>query len=139
MKGQPLLLDTNCWIWLDDGNSRLKKPHQDLISHAAINNQLYLSAISLWEFCMLEEKKRITIQRPAEEWIKESIKLAKVHIIPLSPEVAAESCRLPGNFHGDPADRIIVASAKVHGLTLLTSDKKILTYSKKAHLKTIRV
>lgn len=79
---------------------------------------------------MLAQKGRITLGQPSLPWIKNAIKASNVHLVHLSPEIAIESTELPGNFHGDPADRIIVASARILNFTILTRDQKILQYSK---------
>lgn len=139
MNNKPLLLDTHAWLWLANGDSTLRKTHRELINQASLDGTLYISAISSWEICMLEKKERIILSCPSLEWINHSITLANMQIIPISPEVAAESCHLPGRLHEDPADRLIVASARVHGLTLLTRDQKILNYSKKDYLKAIKI
>ncbi len=77
---------------------------------------------------MLEAKQRIELDIPVAIWLSRAVKDTGIRVIDLSPDIAAESCSLPGNFHKDPADRIIVATARIHGLILLTRDQKILEY-----------
>ena len=85
-----------------------------------------------------EAKKRITLGMPCIHWIKSSIDEFGITLLPLTPDIAVESCQLPDNFHGDPADRIIVATARIENCQLLTRDKNILSYGKKKHLKAIK-
>lgn len=80
---------------------------------------------------MLEAKQRILLKSDCLSWLKESIHKTRVQIIPLSPEISVEATHLPGDFHGDPADRIIVATARHIGGTLLTRDQGILEYGAK--------
>jgi len=84
---------------------------------------------------MLEAKGRIRFPKLCLDWAKEALAMPGLSLLDLSPEVAVESSRLPGQFHGDPADRIIVATARVHGLLLVTQDLKILEYGKAGFLK----
>ena len=134
MKG--LLLDTHIWIWLSMGVN-LTPTQVNLIKNYAVEASLYLSSISIWELAMLDAKKRITINTPINEWIKNSIKNSKIQTINLEQQIAVESCNLPGNFHADPADRIIVATARVHELSLISRDKNIIKYGAKNYLRVI--
>ncbi len=134
MKPISYLLDTHAWIWFITGNSELSKIAQKTINQATQEHQLYLAAISLWELAMLENRKRITLGMPRLEWINQSLKLANIDILPINPAIAVESCQLPDGFHEDPADRLIVATARVHDLTLITRDSRILDYGKKKYV-----
>ena len=129
-----LLLDTHVWIWYVNGNKELSNTAKKKITAALHHHEVYIAAISLWEISMLEKKKRITFEMSCLEWIKKSLDLTHIQIIPLLPTVAIESVNLPGEFHGDPADQLIVATARIEGLTLVTRDKQILTYSKSHHV-----
>ena len=125
-----LLLDTHVFIWLMNGTAgKISKPRQKLISKKARLSMVYVSAISIWEIGMREAKSRIKFQISCNEWIKRALGTPGISLLELSPEVAVESSRLPGNFHGDPADRIIVASARVHGMHIMTADRRILDYA----------
>lgn len=133
-----LLLDTHVWIWYLNGSSDLKKSLQKNITNGLYNHEVFLAAISLWEICMLEKKQRIILEMPCLEWINRFIDLTHIHIIPISPAIAAESCYLPGKFHDDPADRLITATARVEGLALVTRDARILSYGQDKHISTIK-
>ena len=123
------LLDTHVWLWYMNGNKDLARRTREIISEAIKNRAIYIAAISLWEIAMLEKKKRIVMEMPCLEWINRSIELIHLQVIELTPDIATESCHLPGAFHGDPADRLIVASARVENMVLITKDKGILSYS----------
>jgi len=129
----PFLIDTHIWVWYINGSQALKKSFKTL-DNALKNNTLFLSAISLWEIAMLEEKKRITLGMPCIEWINQSLEKTHAQIAPISPMIAVDSCNLPGKFHGDPADRLIVATARIENFTILTRDKQILAYSRQKYI-----
>ncbi|SRR5579883_504353 len=131
-----LLLDTHVWIWLMNGNSELSKASIKTINQA---DELYIAAISLWELGMLESKKRIILDMPALEWINYSLDISDITIKPLTASIAIDSCHLPGSFHEDPADRMIVATTRVENLTLLTRDTRILNYAKQKHVSCLKV
>ena len=83
---------------------------------------------------MLESKGRVHILVPPDEWVREALAMPGLTLAPLTPEIALESTRLPGTFHGDPSDRIIVATARKMSARLLTSDEKIIQYGKQHHV-----
>jgi PIN domain nuclease of toxin-antitoxin system len=87
------------------------------------------SAFSPWEFSKLLEKKRIGISCDPEHWIGSALEMPKFRLVPLSPVLAYRSTVLPQPFHNDPADQIIVATAREENATILTKDERILTYS----------
>lgn len=132
------LLDTHIWLWYVNGNEELKKATRTTISTALYNNAAYLAAISLWEISMLEQKRRIVLGMSCLEWINKSIELTHVRVVPLTPAIATESCHLPGKFHEDPADRMIAATARIEGLTLITCDEKILAYGRSKHIHVLK-
>jgi PIN domain nuclease of toxin-antitoxin system len=136
----PLILDTHVWFWLAVGDKTLLKRQEvkQLIPTLA-TRPLYLASISLWEIAMLESKGRIALKSSCTSWLEKAIQKTRVHVLELTPAMAADSAALPGEFHGDPADRMITASARSSEAVLLTRDRNILTYSKEGHLSTIRV
>jgi PIN domain nuclease of toxin-antitoxin system len=93
-----------------------------------------VSTITLWEISKLTEKRKINLASPVEEWLHNALNSGVVCKIHLDEKVAVESTRLPEGFHRDPSDQIIVATARVHNLTLVTADQKILAYR---HVKTL--
>ena len=131
-----ILLDTHVWIWYINGSDELSKSIQKKITAALHDNQAYVAAISLWEIGMLDKKQRIILEMPPLEWINKSINITRINVAPITPEIAIESSFLPGKFHDDPADRLIVATARIEGLTLITRDKQILAYSQHNYVAT---
>lgn len=135
-----IMLDTHVWFWIATGDETvLKKPKVKELIMSLHKYPLLLASISLWEISMLESKGRIHLKTDSSSWLRESVRKTKVKIIPIIPEIAADSTTLPGNFHGDPADRLIVAAARNTNALLLTRDKKIIDYGKKGYVNHIAV
>lgn len=122
------MLDTHVWIWWHMRPQNLSERARSLIGDARRYGELLLSAISPWEFCKLLEKGRLGIANDPEEWLRRAMEMPKLRLVPLSPLVAYRSTVLPQPFHGDPADQIIVASAREENATILSKDERILTY-----------
>jgi PIN domain nuclease of toxin-antitoxin system len=122
-----VLLDTHVWWWAISEPEKLSEVAEDTINKSP-SDQIFISAISLWEFAMMLKRKRIILNISPEDWLVHAIDNVGTKVIPLSGEIALESCNLPGNFHKDPADRIIVATARIHNVLLITKDEKILDY-----------
>jgi PIN domain nuclease of toxin-antitoxin system len=135
----PILLDTHVLLWSLLEPSEISRGTKQQITLAQNNNRLLLSSISLWEIAMLNLKKRINIYEPTKEFLKSVASVRDLSVKDISPDVAAESVLLMDDFHGDPADRIIVATAKIYGATLLTRDKKILDWAKSGHIHCVKV
>ncbi|HJX15764.1 MAG TPA: type II toxin-antitoxin system VapC family toxin [Candidatus Deferrimicrobiaceae bacterium] len=129
-----LLLDTHVWLWVVGGVEPLKRSVLSTVEEAARGGRIRVSAISVWEVAMLEAKGRIRLTKDCLAWVQEALAAPGTSLVPLSPEIAVESSRLPGTFHGDPADRILVATARLLGGTLLTRDDRILAYGKGKHV-----
>jgi PIN domain nuclease of toxin-antitoxin system len=130
----PLLLDTHVWIWaaeerIDELSPRMLK----LIDSASRSGLVLISAISAWEIAMLAERNRIALSAEPLQWIEKAVSVPGVRIIELTPRIAVGSTRLPGNPHADPADRILMATARDAGARLVTRDKRILRYAESTH------
>lgn len=132
-----LLLDTHVFLWLMNGDDSLSIDIQDIIQKTCTSNFLFLSSISVWEIAMLQKKNRISLTQPVHQWFDKVESFPFLKISPLSVSIAIESCFLPGDFHGDPADRMIVATARILNIPLLTRDHKIIAYAQEANLKVI--
>lgn len=131
-----LVLDTHVWIWLLEGSeSDLSDATVDLIEAAGGRSELAVSAISVWEVAMLETKGRLTLSRPLDEWVSRALAAPGIRLAELTPAVALESSRLPGEPHGDPADRILLATTRILGATLVTCDDRILAYGADGHVR----
>lgn len=132
------VLDTHVWIWVVEGNgSALSSSAIRLIEDAARGGAVRISAISVWEVAMLEARRRISLSRPVEEWVRAALRLPGVRLLPLTPDIAIESARLPDAPHGDPADRMLIASARTLGAQLATCDRAILDYAAAGHVKVL--
>jgi PIN domain nuclease of toxin-antitoxin system len=129
-----ILLDTHTWIWLFQGSTELSEDIIIKIDRAGSKGKVFISAISIWELSMLVAKGKITLSKPIYQWVDNSLSQPGVNLSPLSPEISIESSFLPGEFHGDPADRIIVATARINDLILLTRDRKILHYGSEGYI-----
>jgi len=128
-----ILLDTHTWIWSHSATKLLSDDVKILIKQTQ-TDQRAIASISIWEFAMMVTKGRINVKIDPKRWLNNAIGKSGLQVIELTPEIAMESCNLPGGFHKDPADQIIVATARTHNLTLLTKDRKIIEYP---HVKAI--
>ena len=122
------LLDTHVWIWWNMRPQKLSVRVRGLIAAAARYDELLLSAISLWEFAKLLEKQRLAISCDPEEWFRVALDMPKLRLVQLSPSIAYRSTILPAPFHDDPADQMIVATAREENATVITADEKIQAY-----------
>jgi PIN domain nuclease of toxin-antitoxin system len=126
-----LLLDTHALLWFASHSEKLSDRSKAEIEVA---EHLYVSSISAWEIGMLVAKERLILAYDVEEWIRLTQQIPKVRWLTINPEIALKASSLPGSFHGDPADRIITASAISLGASLITADQKIQSYR---HVRTI--
>ena len=122
------MLDTHTWIWWHMNPQKLSHKVKRIVGNTDRYAEILLSAISPWEFSKLLEKKKIGISCDPEDWINSALDMPKFRLIPLSPILAYRSTVLPQPFHSDPADQIIVATAREENATILTKDERILTY-----------
>lgn len=138
MKNSSILLDTHSWIWVCLGHEKMaKSASRKAIEKAFREHQLAVSAISLWEVAMLEAKGRLALTQPCQDWLEQAVAKMQIEVVPLSVDIAVESSRLPGGFHGDSADRLIVATARKNRYTLVTQDSLILSYGKQGLVNTM--
>ena len=129
-----ILLDTHMWVWWVNGAAQLSEEHIDYIrGHELIG--IGVSVISCWEVAKLVQNGRLALNLPVEAWARQAMAYPGITLLDLTPEIAVESCQIPGDFHRDPADQIIVATTRAWDCTLVTVDSKILHYS---HVKTYR-
>jgi len=117
-----IILDTHAWIWWTTDSSNLSEKASKAIKNAS---SIGIPAICCWEIAMLAAKKRIGLSMDVQVWIDLALQKNRVQIVPLSPEIAVLSSRLPGEFHGDPADRLIVATSLALKAPLVSKDCKI--------------
>jgi PIN domain nuclease of toxin-antitoxin system len=127
-----ILLDTHIWLWWVQRDSRLT-PRLEEVLRAHEADGLGVSVFSCWEVANLVRGGRLALPLPTREWLSTALAYPGVELLPLSLDVVVDANELPGDFHKDPADRLIVATARIHDCMLLTADAKILAYP---HVKT---
>lgn len=108
-----------------------------MIERAARTGALRVSVMSVWEIGMLESKGRLELKMSCAEWVRRALDTPGLALAPLTPEIAIESSRLPGSFHGDPADRLLVATARIAGLRLMTKDGRLLDYGGHGYVRVV--
>lgn len=121
------ILDTHVWIWAMDAPDSLPAAVRSELSNP-VNFPFGLSAISVWEASRKESIGKLRLSSPIRQWFAAAIRDPFVRLQPVSVDVAHESNHLPGDFHRDPADQIIVATARVERAVLITADRRILSY-----------
>ena len=134
MRDEPklILLDTHIWLWLMSGAVKAVSPKlRALVDKLAPESRVRISAISTWEIGILISKNRISLGENPQEYVYRAIRDLNIGAEAITAEIAMDSAFLPEGLHGDPADRILIATAKHIDATLITHDKEILAYSKK--------
>ncbi|MBM4393833.1 MAG: type II toxin-antitoxin system VapC family toxin [Deltaproteobacteria bacterium] len=132
-----VVLDTHAWLWLMAGEPTLRQEAVAVAREAAAAGTLHVSAISAWEVAMLAARGRIVLPQDPLDWVRTSVERAGVVVAELSPDVLVASARLPGDLHGEPADRFIVATARRLGAVLVTRDRALLGYAAQGHVRVI--
>jgi PIN domain nuclease of toxin-antitoxin system len=120
------LLDTHIWLWWIGDERHLSKREMASLDELPAEQRPFISDISLWEVAVLLELGRWNVAIPFESWLKAACHPRTVEILPISQDIAAEVVRLPATFHRDPADRIIVSTARARDIPLFTRDRRIL-------------
>lgn len=122
-----ILLDTHVWIWWCHGDRQMSSQLASALEFHS-EDGLAVSAISCWEVSKLVQLQRLVLPLDLDEWFDMALGGSDVSLFPLTPSIAAASSRLPGDFHRDPADQMIVATSRVHDLPLATMDGRIRAY-----------
>jgi PIN domain nuclease of toxin-antitoxin system len=128
-----LLVDTHTLIWMVEEAPRLGARTAEALNRAGWENRIAVSAITPWEIGLLVSKGRLQLGADVMEWIREALAKPGVQLAPLEPEIAVASTRLPFEMHADPADRILVATARHLGATLVTADGALLEFARQGH------
>jgi PIN domain nuclease of toxin-antitoxin system len=123
------LLDTHAWVWWVTADKRLSRRAATTIRRALSGDALWISMISVWEVAKKVEKAQLTLDRPIDQWLDQAISPQGLGVWEMTRPILVESCALPPPFHGDPADQIIVATARMHGAVVVTRDERIREYS----------
>lgn len=131
---EPLLLDTHVWLDFINTSPRLRPATIAAIESSRLAGLVSVSVISVWEIALLVRVHRIQLHTSVGKWVGDALKLPGIHLLPLTPEIAISSVDLPDPMHNDPADRILVASARAERLTLVTRDRDILTFARTLRL-----
>ncbi len=129
-----IVLDTHAWIWWVTEDRRLSRRGAQAIRHAREEGELSLSMISIWEVAKKVEKRQLVLDRPMRDWLEQATGRSGLVLAELTPAILVDSCDLPQPFHGDPADQLIVATARHERAALVTKDRNIRRY---AHVQTI--
>ena len=132
-----IILDTHALIWAVDDDPRLGSAGRAAVAESIVAGGLGISAITPWEIALLAEKGRLRLGRDVGSWIDSVLSLPGIRLMPILPAIAIDSVRLPGVFHADPADRLIIATARHHGAPLLTADRAIRAYAAGGHVSVI--
>ncbi len=129
-----LLLDTHIWVRFINGDTTLPVSVVNAVEAARLRGQTWVSVISIWETALLVKRGRLTLPLGVDEWVEGALKLPGIHLLPFTPAIAIETVALPTPMHKDPADRILVASARIERLRLVTLDGDILRFARDTNL-----
>jgi PIN domain nuclease of toxin-antitoxin system len=129
-----IVIDTHVLVWTLDDDARLGPRARSLIDQS---ETILLSAISIWEIALLVKQSRLALKMDIADWVKQALALPSLLLAPLDPAIAIDSVNLPGDFHNDPADRIVIATARHHDVPLLTIDQAIIDYARAGPVKVV--
>ncbi len=124
-----IVIDTHVLIWWVSNPEKLSVKAKKILQKEKNNGSIIISSITVWEISMLVKKGRLKLTMDADKWFSEVESLPYVRFMPVDNTIAAKSVTLPGDFHNDPADRMIVATAKEQGAVLVTADERIRQYA----------
>jgi PIN domain nuclease of toxin-antitoxin system len=133
-KYEVIVLDTHVLIWWVDGTGELSRTAASMIKRAQADGGIMISSITAWEIAMLVDRARLTLTMDVPTWLSTVNRVPGLRFIPIDNQIAIGSVNLPGEFHQDPADRLIVATARRFGAPLVTQDRRIRS---DPHLKTV--
>ena len=131
---RPLLLDTHVWVNYLNASPVLKRTTVQAIEEARSAGTVFVSVISVWEVALLVRLKRLSLHTSVSDWVHQALLLPGVNLLSFLPQIAIDAVNLPDPMHKDPCDRILVASARVEQLTLVTRDGDILDFAKAINL-----
>jgi len=129
-----IVLDTHALVWWASGSAELSAKAKSAIDRERREGQIVVSAISAWEIAMLVEREKLVLSMDVEIWLDTVADIDAVCFFPVDVDISIKSVQLPGAFHKDPADRMIVATARKLAAPLVTRDEKIRAYK---HVRTI--
>jgi PIN domain nuclease of toxin-antitoxin system len=123
-----IVLDTHIWVWWVHDDPQLPSDYKAYIQAHEITG-IGISIISCWEVAKLVEVGRLTLPIPLRDWLDQALAYPGIQLLDLTPAIIIDSTQLPGSFHRDPADQLIVATARMYACPLVTIDRKIRTYA----------
>ena len=129
-----IVLDTHTLVWWVSGDSRLSTKAKTAIDTERHDGEILVSAISAWECVMLARAGRLVLSMDTVTWLDTVSQVPGLRFVPVDTPIAIQSVELPGEFHKDPADRMIVATARRFSAALITADSKIRNYP---HVQTV--
>jgi PIN domain nuclease of toxin-antitoxin system len=127
----PIVLDTHIWIDIAFGRGRFTARMLRKLDRAAATGTLHVSAITCWEIAMLTRAGKLRVRGPVLGWLEQALELTRTAVVSFAPAIAVDAVELPSWGYTDPADRIIVATARYLGAALVTRDTEILAYAEK--------
>jgi PIN domain nuclease of toxin-antitoxin system len=129
-----LLIDTHVWVWALADEARLGRASASLLQRAARRGEVLVSIISVWEIAMLVERGRLRLALEVGAWVEQALTAPGIVLAQLTPTIAIDSTLLPGKPPSDPADRIMIATARKTGAILLSADRALLKYAEAGHV-----
>jgi len=129
-----IVLDTHALVWWVSGDAELSANARAAIKKELNGGEIIVSSISAWEIAMLVAREKLVLTVDVDAWLAAVAEIEVVRFVPVNDEIAVKSVSLPGEFHKDPADRMIVATARILAIPLVTKDEKMRAYP---HVKTI--
>lgn len=132
-----ILLDTHVLVWSVEGHPRLGVAAGTRIEETRRTDRVGVSAMTPGEIALLVEKGRLRLAMEVAAWMETVLGAQGIDLLPIEPAIALDSVRLPGGFHADPVDRLIVATARHWGVPLLTADRTILACAADGHVQAI--
>jgi PIN domain nuclease of toxin-antitoxin system len=129
-----LVLDTHVWVWLVSGIEAVSQKTLIEIEKAATRGEIMIPVASVWEVAMWEKRGLIVLAKPCAHWVADAITAPGLAVQPMTSEIAVEAVNLPGSFKGDQADRMIVATARLAGATIVTRDQRIIDYGQAGYV-----
>ena len=131
-----LLLDTCAVIWIANGE-RISNESRQAVEFAAVAGRVFVSPISAWEIAILVRKGRVTLSMAPETWFEAMLALPGMKLATMPPRTLIASAFLPGTPPSDPADRIILATARADNLILVTRDRTLMSYAEAGHVRAL--
>jgi PIN domain nuclease of toxin-antitoxin system len=133
-----LVLDTHLWVWYAEGDRGRFSPRVEALVEAAVERGgVVISAISVWEVAQLSASRRLELSMDVRSWVNRALNFPGLRLKGLTPAIAIESTRLPGEPHRDPADRMIIATTRLVGASLVTCDERIIEYAGRGHVRAV--